>query len=39
MEIAGKKADEPEAEPGSPQFFWKLLLSVGLVLLGGVFAG
>lgn len=30
---------EPETPPGSPDFVWKLILSVGLVLLGGVFAG
>ena len=33
------EADEPETPPGSPDFVWKLVLSVGLVLLGGVFAG
>ena len=33
------EADEPEEEPGSTGFWLKLLLSSGLVLLGGVFAG
>ena len=31
--------EEPPAEPGSPDFWTKLLVSVGLVLAGGVFAG
>lgn len=31
--------DEPEEEPGSPTFWWKLGLSVMLILGGGVFAG
>ncbi|KAF9561518.1 DUF21-domain-containing protein [Agrocybe pediades] len=32
--------DESEpAEPGSSEFWWKLVISVGLVLAGGVFAG
>ncbi|GAA6017934.1 hypothetical protein JCM10207_002711, partial [Rhodosporidiobolus poonsookiae] len=30
---------EPETPPGSSAFYWKLALSAGLVLLGGVFAG
>ena len=30
---------EPEDPPDSPEFLWKLGLSVVLVLLGGVFAG
>jgi metal transporter CNNM len=30
---------DPPAEPGSSQFWSKLLVSVGLVLAGGVFAG
>ncbi|EIN13166.1 DUF21-domain-containing protein [Punctularia strigosozonata HHB-11173 SS5] len=32
-------SEEPEEEPGSTGFWWKLGFSVGLVLLGGVFAG
>lgn len=32
-------AEEPPAEPGSSEFWSKLLISVGLVLAGGVFAG
>lgn len=35
----GTKPEAPEDPPGSPNFVWKLGLSVGLVLLGGVFAG
>ena len=31
--------DEPEAEPGSAKFWIFLLISAGLVLAGGVFAG
>ena len=34
-----KEPEAPETPPGSPDFVWKLILSVGLVLLGGVFAG
>ncbi|KAF5312205.1 hypothetical protein D9619_003720 [Psilocybe cf. subviscida] len=31
---------EPDAaEPGSSEFWWKLIISIGLVLAGGVFAG
>ncbi|ORX38545.1 hypothetical protein BD324DRAFT_621300 [Kockovaella imperatae] len=33
------KPIEPEDPPDSPAFWWKLGLSVALVLLGGVFAG
>jgi len=29
----------PEEDPGSPAFWWKLGVSLILVLLGGVFAG
>lgn len=29
----------PEESPGSPAFWWKLGISLILVLLGGVFAG
>ena len=37
---AAKEAPiETEDPPDSPIFWWKLGLSVGLVLLGGVFAG
>ncbi|GAA5844786.1 hypothetical protein JCM9279_002920 [Rhodotorula babjevae] len=36
-EAAG--GEPPETEPGSNEFWWKLGLSVILVLLGGVFAG
>ncbi|GAA5851502.1 hypothetical protein JCM8547_001113 [Rhodosporidiobolus lusitaniae] len=36
--VLGHK-NEPETEPGSEAFWWKLGLSVVLVLLGGVFAG
>lgn len=28
-----------EAPKGSPEFWWKLTISMGLVLAGGVFAG
>jgi metal transporter CNNM len=31
--------DEGSAEPGSSEFWTKLVISVGLVLAGGVFAG
>lgn len=31
--------EEPDEQPGSTGFWLKLLLSSGLVLLGGVFAG
>ena len=34
-----KEPESPEDPPGSPKFLWKLVLSVCLVLLGGVFAG
>ncbi|KAI9637481.1 uncharacterized protein MKK02DRAFT_23698 [Dioszegia hungarica] len=34
-----KEPEAPEDPPGSPKFLWKLVLSVCLVLLGGVFAG
>ena len=29
----------PVEDPGSPAFWWKLGISVALVLLGGVFSG
>jgi len=32
-------AEEGPADPGSSEFWTKLTLSIGLVLLGGVFAG
>ncbi|KAB5592990.1 Hemolysin [Ceratobasidium theobromae] len=30
---------EPEAPIGSPEFWWRMVMSMGLVLLGGAFAG
>ena len=33
------ETEEPGEEPGSPEFWYKLIVSVGLVLAGGVFAG
>ena len=39
MKILAETPDEPEDPPDSPVFWWKLGLSIGLVLLGGVFAG
>ncbi|BGP56244.1 cell agglutination protein Mam3 [Rhodotorula sphaerocarpa] len=36
---AAMQGNEPETPPGSTAFWWKLGLSAGLVLLGGVFAG
>jgi metal transporter CNNM len=38
-QLAEAEPEAPEDPPGSPQFVWKLVLSVCLVLLGGVFAG
>jgi metal transporter CNNM len=32
-------ADIPEAPEGSPEFWFKLMISMCLVLAGGVFAG
>lgn len=32
-------AHEKPAPIGSPQFWWKIVVSMGLVLLGGAFAG
>ena len=32
-------SDEPGEELGSPEFWYKLVVSIGLVLAGGVFAG
>lgn len=32
-------AEKPEDPPGSPDFTWKLLVSIALVIVGGVFAG
>ena len=32
-------SDEPGEQPGSPEFWYKLVISIGLVLAGGVFAG
>jgi hypothetical protein len=34
--FAGEEPDEPV---GSTQFWWKIIVSMGLVLLGGAFAG
>lgn len=31
--------DEPDVEPGSPDFWFHIIVSAGLVVLGGVFAG
>ncbi len=31
--------DEPAEHPGSPEFVYKLVVSIVLVLAGGVFAG
>lgn len=36
---AGTEKDEHGEAPGSPEFWWKLIISVVLVLTGGVFAG
>lgn len=36
---AGTEKDEHGEAPGSPEFWWKLIISVALVLIGGVFAG
>jgi metal transporter CNNM len=32
-------AEEPEEPIGSAGFWWKMIMSMGLVLLGGAFAG
>jgi hypothetical protein len=37
--LPGHIHDFPEEDPGSPVFWWKLAISLVLVLLGGVFAG
>jgi hypothetical protein len=34
-----EKVEAPDERPGSPQFWWKLGVSVVLILGGGVFAG
>jgi len=31
--------NEPDVEPGSPDFWFHIIVSVGFVILGGVFAG
>lgn len=31
--------DEPDVELGSPDFWFHIIVSAGLVILGGVFAG
>ena len=36
---AAGASDEKGEPPGSSAFWYKLIVSVGLVLLGGVFAG
>ena len=33
------ESDGPGEQPGSPEFWYKLIVSIGLVLAGGVFAG
>ncbi|KAI0691244.1 hypothetical protein C8T65DRAFT_745517 [Cerioporus squamosus] len=33
------ETDEPGEQPGTPEFWYKLVVSIGLVLAGGVFAG
>lgn len=37
--IATAKSRHNVPEPGSPEFYYKLIISAGLVLAGGVFAG
>ena len=38
--VAAVPVDEPDPEPiGSPTFWWKLVISVALILSGGAFAG
>jgi hypothetical protein len=37
--IPEANTEEPEIDYGSPEFYEKLVLIMGLVLLGGVFAG
>ncbi|KAL0580201.1 hypothetical protein V5O48_001794 [Marasmius crinis-equi] len=37
--IKEEAPDEPAEQPGSASFWWKLALSAGLVILGGIFAG
>jgi hypothetical protein len=39
LESLGHHDGFPEEDPGSPAFWWKLGISLVLVLLGGVFAG
>ena len=39
VDAMSEKPIDPEDPPGSPAFWWKLGLSVVLVLAGGVFAG
>ncbi|KIP08564.1 hypothetical protein PHLGIDRAFT_69148 [Phlebiopsis gigantea 11061_1 CR5-6] len=39
IEEAKKKKNREGLPPGSPEYWWKICLSVGFVLLGGLFAG
>ncbi|TFK98794.1 hypothetical protein BDV98DRAFT_511726 [Pterulicium gracile] len=39
MEAAGGAGEEPDVEPWSAAFWWKMGISAFLVLLGGAFAG
>ena len=34
-----QKSPEKGLPPGSPEFWWKICISSGFVLLGGLFAG
>jgi hypothetical protein len=37
--LFSKAEEEPEEPIGSTKFWWKIVVSLGLVLLGGAFAG
>lgn len=37
--IGKQKHKEHGLPPGSPEFWWKMCISAGFVLLGGLFAG
>ncbi|KAK4688587.1 metal transporter CNNM, partial [Tremellales sp. Uapishka_1] len=39
VQMLAEAPEGPEDPPGSPQFIFKLVISAGLVLAGGVFAG
>ncbi|KAI9068870.1 DUF21-domain-containing protein [Trametes sanguinea] len=39
MFVPSEPQDEPGEPPGSPEFWYKLIVSIALVLAGGVFAG